>query len=306
VNKFTIRQLEFFVGAGQYGNLTEAAKHLHISQPAITSAISHLEQVLDQKLFHRIPGEGVKPTAAGKRALVDARRILVSLNDFQGKFSDEDQGQIGTVSLGCFEPLACLRLPGLLKRLADDMPDVKMDFSLTTQPHIRKGILNGEFELGLSYDSGFWEDIEKEILCYVTPSALLPADHRLASRSSIEIMELSEEPFVLVDLPESREFQLALMARFGLEPQVRYYCGNIEVLRGIVAHGLAVSISVTHPVIDSCYDGQELVVVPFSDPMGKQAVVLAYARNENLTRAAQATIERIKAHFTELGLDATP
>jgi len=35
MNKFTIRQLEYLVAVGQYSNLTEAARHLRVSQPAI-------------------------------------------------------------------------------------------------------------------------------------------------------------------------------------------------------------------------------------------------------------------------------
>jgi DNA-binding transcriptional LysR family regulator len=297
MNKFTIRQLEYLVAVGQYSNLTEAARHLRVSQPAITSAIAHLEGIFGQQLFDRHRGSGVSPTAAGHRALVEARNILTLVDDFPGALNIEAKEISGTVSMACFEPLACYQLPAIMGAMAAEFPDVRIEFSLQTQSRIHEGLQTGEFELGFSYDSGFWEDLKKVVLYHVTPYALLPANHRLAAHEVVSLQDLVREPFVLVDLPESREYQLSLMRSFGAEPQVRYYCSNLEVIRGLVANGLGVSLSVTRPVGDRCYDGHQLAYRPLAEAVPKQAVVLAHSKGIRLTRAASIVLAGIRSYF---------
>jgi DNA-binding transcriptional LysR family regulator len=208
MNKFTIRQLEYLVAVGQYSNLTEAARHLRVSQPAITSAIAHLEGIFGQQLFDRHRGSGVSPTAAGHRALVEARNILTLVDDFPGALNIEAKENSGTVSMACFEPLACYQLPAIIGAMAAEFPNIRIKFSLQTQSRIHEGLQTGEFELGFSYDSGFWEDLKKVVLYHVTPYALLPANHRLAAHDVVSLKDLVREPFVLVDLPESCRFSL--------------------------------------------------------------------------------------------------
>jgi DNA-binding transcriptional LysR family regulator len=295
--RFTIRQLEYFVAAGKSGNLTEAARLLHVSQPAITNAIAQLEDAFGQQLFQRRHGEGVTLTAAGRQAIREARNILALVEDFPSALRSGDDGPRGIVHLGCFEPLACYHLPGLLSALTRELPDIAVEFSLMTQKQLHEALQIGQIELAVSYDSGFWEDLDKLILFRVSPYAMICADHRLAAADAISLRELCAEPFILIDLPESREYQLSVMRSFGAEPKVRYYCSNLEVLRGLVAHGLGVSLSVTRPVGDRSYDGHPIAYRPVSEKVPPQAVVLAQARDIRRTQAAQAVTHEIQRYF---------
>ena len=49
----TIRQLEAFIATAEFKNMSEAAKHLYISQPTVSQIISELEKEYDTKLFDR-------------------------------------------------------------------------------------------------------------------------------------------------------------------------------------------------------------------------------------------------------------
>ena len=299
MNKITLRQLEYLVAVGQHNNVTEAARNLRVSQPAVTCAIAHLEAVFRKQLFHRRRGLGVSPTAAGQIAIQEARSILALVNDFPDSLIEDSKDVRGTVALGCFEPLACYHLPALLEALAEALPRIRIEFTLLTQTSIHNELLTGQIELGLSYDSGFWEDLSKDVLFYASPMAILPADHPLAAKSAISLQELVAEPFILVNLPESREFQLSLMRTFGYEPQVRYYCSNLEVIRGLVAHGLGVSLSVTRPVGDRSYDDHAIAYRPFVEDIPKQSVVIAHPKGVKLTRAAIAVLSSIRSYFSE-------
>ena len=71
----TIRQLEAFIATAEFKNMSEAAKHLYISQPTISQIISELEKEYDTKLFDRNAKElGITP--AGSLLLESAREII--------------------------------------------------------------------------------------------------------------------------------------------------------------------------------------------------------------------------------------
>ena len=49
-----LRQLELFSLVAELGNVTEAARHLYMTQPAVSQTISDLEESLGLKLFDRL------------------------------------------------------------------------------------------------------------------------------------------------------------------------------------------------------------------------------------------------------------
>lgn len=69
------RNLEIFIKAAEYGNLTKAAKTLYISQPAVSNALSKLEEELGVKLFFRDKRNGMILTEPGKKILSLAKQM---------------------------------------------------------------------------------------------------------------------------------------------------------------------------------------------------------------------------------------
>ncbi len=63
----------------EHGSITIAARHCHVSQPAVTQAIAKLERLTDQPLFLRRP-QGLFPTPAGQVLLARVRRVFVHLD----------------------------------------------------------------------------------------------------------------------------------------------------------------------------------------------------------------------------------
>ena len=74
--RFTLRHLEYFVAAGETGSVTLASERINISQPSISTAISHLETELGVQLFVRHHAQGLSLTPAGHRLLREAKGLL--------------------------------------------------------------------------------------------------------------------------------------------------------------------------------------------------------------------------------------
>ena len=74
--RFSLRQLEYFIAAGETGSITLASEMIHISQPSISTAISHLERELNVQLFIRHHAQGLSLTPVGRALLSEAKRVV--------------------------------------------------------------------------------------------------------------------------------------------------------------------------------------------------------------------------------------
>ena len=63
----------------------------------------------------------------------------------------------------------------------------------------------------------------------------------------------------------------------------------------MVANGLGIAVAYTRPRSDQSYDGKKLAIRPISDRLPAQRILLAWAKGEVLTPAAQALRDFIKS-----------
>lgn len=74
-----LRHLKLLVAIDEAGRLTRAARLLHVTQPALSKALSEIERSLGMTLFERTP-QGMTPTAHGATLVRAARSALAELD----------------------------------------------------------------------------------------------------------------------------------------------------------------------------------------------------------------------------------
>src|SRR5581483_4490418 len=155
------------------------------------------------------------------------------------------------------------------------------------------------------YDFGLGDAFTSEPLTELAPYALLPRDHKLTAAKAISLKALAEEPFVLLDLPLSREYFRSIFLRFGLEPKVAYRTTSYEMVRGLVANGHGVALLNLRLHDHRSYDGKPLVSLPLVEPAPPLGIVLARVRDARLSRVAEAFADCARSFFRREG-DALP
>jgi flavin reductase (DIM6/NTAB) family NADH-FMN oxidoreductase RutF/DNA-binding transcriptional LysR family regulator len=202
-----------------------------------------------------------------------------------------------SLALGCFQTFAPYIVPALIARLTKLHPSVELTLIEADQAHLVAGLRRNEIELALLYDFELGDDIRVEHLAHLTPYALLPDGHPLAESPTVALEALVEEPLVLLDVDPSRNYFLSLFRDRGLEPRVAYRSGSLEMVRGLVGHGLGYSLLATKPANNMSYDGRALVARPLSGTVKSSPLGLASLGTRPMSAVAQEFVAHCRAFF---------
>lgn len=271
---FTFRQLDYFIAIAEHGNVSEAARARHIAQPAMSMAIAQLEDVLGTKLFHRRPGHGLSLTPEGHGVLVQSRALMVLAQQIAAGGA-ADAPLEGHLAIACFQDLAPYILPRLMAAFRKRHPAISLHLIETDFAGLREALQAGRVELAITYELGMETAMQRLVLAELPPYALLPANHPLARQAKVSLAALAQEPLILEDMAQSREYFMSLFWAQGLRPKISQYTQTFETQRGLVAHGHGVALSCTRPKGDRSYDGKSFICRPLREKTAPQRVILA-------------------------------
>ncbi|QBQ96246.1 LysR family transcriptional regulator [Paraburkholderia pallida] len=116
--------LRAFVTVAREGNLTRAATHLHLTQPAVSLQIKHLQETLGVTLFTRT-SHGLVLTRDGQALLPHAERALTAAGDVQRAAAALRHEVRGRLRIGTILDPTFLRLGGFLHQLVETWPQIE-------------------------------------------------------------------------------------------------------------------------------------------------------------------------------------
>ncbi|WP_445148772.1 LysR family transcriptional regulator [Baekduia sp. Peel2402] len=236
-------ELRWFAALAEREHMTSVARELHISQPALSRAITRLEQQLGVPLFDR-RGRVLHLNHHGRRYLPYARRALEQLDAGAAALADVADAEHGEVRLWFSHTLGSWLVPALVGAYRDAHPAVR--FRLTQRGTV--GLIG-------AFDDGAADVIlmgprpaARSHLAWhhlITEPVLLavPPHHRLATRKSVKLEEIADEPFIAM-APGNALRRLAddLCRAAGFEPRIAFEGDEIATLRGLIAAGLGVGL----------------------------------------------------------------
>ena len=106
----SLRALECLVAVADSGSVTQAARLLHSSQPAVSHQLAALEREVGTVLLRREP-RGVKLTPAGRAALVEARRAIEAAASAVRSARAVGEATGGSLRLACAQSLVSVLAP---------------------------------------------------------------------------------------------------------------------------------------------------------------------------------------------------
>lgn len=295
----TLTQLTYFAECAKTLNMTTASQELHIAQSAVSTAINQLEKALGAPLFIRQHSKGLALTPAGESLLHETRQIFGLITDAVETIQAGQTEIRGTIVLACFKTFAPFLLPQLLGRLQAAHPELTVDVVEGDHEECLAALRSGRAEIALNYDLTDSDGIDDELVGEVRPHIIVGTGHPLASRAEVALAELADDPLVLLDLPDSRDYFLNILRAAGITPRVKHRSSSYETVRSMVAMGLGYSILNQRPRIQETYTGERTAILEITDPAPSLHVVASTLAKAGSTAKARAVTDTAREILAE-------
>jgi len=238
--------LNTFLVVHRRGGISNAAKALHRSQPAISRRIALLEQELGVPLFERIAGK-TRLSDAGRVMVPYAERAVAAAQDAENAVRALLRDTSGPVALAVTGTLAGERLSKVLKRFAGRHPDVALTLRTATSAEVSDLIRRGEATIGLRYDRDRSRDLDCEVLFAEPLQVVCAPDHPLAGRRVSKLADLRNERWIAFpEVPGRREITashvFALFLTHGLGEVDWTPVDSLTAQKRLVEAGLGIAL----------------------------------------------------------------
>lgn len=238
-SRIKLSQLRALVVVAEYGNFSEAALHLEVSQSAVSHAIATLEDELGVILFTR-GRHGATLTPIGERILGHARQMLQLLETIV-KEANLDKGlQGGSVRIACFRSVATHVLPAMIAQFRSRFP--KIALTITEHPSVlfvEQALREGRADIGFTHlptsdEFETWEILRDEYIVLLPPTLKLQTAQLLWEQlATYPLIVSSNHCYTVIDK------HLALMK---FPANIAYNVTETSTIVGMVKQGLGAAI----------------------------------------------------------------
>ncbi|WP_449282928.1 LysR family transcriptional regulator [Leucobacter sp.] len=225
------------------GSLTAAAASLGLSQPAVSQRIKRVETRLAVPLIER-SGRGIRLTPAG-RILADHGRTVVAEIDAAIAAIDDLRGErAGTLRMVGFPSASATLVPALMRELAEEAPDVSLQYREAEPPAATGMLRDGEVDCALIFDYAGAAELP-------AGSAFLPlwreevqlvvSNERDTVGDTAHLGDFAAEHWI-AGCEKCRGHLLAAAAEAGFEPDIIQETDNVPAMLAMAAAGGAVAL----------------------------------------------------------------
>lgn len=235
-----------------------AAENLHVTRPALSTAIKNLERDLGFSLLNRNP-DGVSLTSQGEKVVSLAEQAFSYFDEIE-LLAKNNTAVPENISVYSTQAINSSLLPALVKLYYEQQPEGK--FILHTMDNLTPdeilyqhpdsivfGIFN-EARIFADYVRPIILDRSKSYLAMHKSAPFLPPDVK-----SISIPELSRIPLITTSIGEEQSFQtelLNLIRKYG-EPNIRMNVTSIGMSPPLVAQGLGATLYISFKYLTDDY-----------------------------------------------------
>jgi DNA-binding transcriptional LysR family regulator len=299
------RQLERFVAVVEHGSLAAAARHLALTQQALSASLASLEADLGVRLFDRAPGGITRPTLHGAALVHHARAQLAGMERARQELRSLSDGRSGTVTIGLGESFAGDIIVEALLRFRATRPEVRVNLIEGYSVNLRHRLYDGEFDFIAAGVSSY--ELEagytRELIYARNDVIAVRTGHPLAKRKTLELKDLEGYGWLV---PYSRPADLDLIV-------AAFVAENLAPPRQIVGSdayriGMRLLLSsdlllmVSPALIAPELSGKTplLRALPIDRPTVQRNASLIYPQDRPLTPAAVLLLNQVRSRAQTL------
>lgn len=269
------RQLAYLVEVADKLNFRAAAEASFVTQSTLSAGIRDLESLLGVELVERDP-KGVRMTPAGQEAVRRAKIILAAAQDLVDAARDAGAPLAGIFRLGVIPTVAPFLLSGLMSRIRDEYPELKLHLREDLTERLLEKLRSGELDaalIALPFETAELTVIElfRDEFWFVARQ-----DDPHAKKKEMLVRDL--EPGSVVLLEEGhclRDHAIAACGARGAKTKAVLEATSLNTLIQMVEGGLGVTLLPELTIKAGILRGTKLIARPFSSQGPSRTVALA-------------------------------
>lgn len=238
---FTIRQIEAFRATIAAGTVTEAARILGITQPAVSRMLADLQEGAGIKLFDRV-----------NRQLVPTDEARLLYEEVENSFFGMEQISLAAESIRNFGKghLKMVAVPALQNLLVDVVAqflsthkNVATSLELQSSQHMFRWLLGRQSDIGITTLPVYHKSLDITVLSKASAVCILSPDNPLCRRKTIRPRDLIDQN--LISYRSDTMFHYSVERAFRsekVEMRSNLEARSTAAVVGLVAAGLGVSV----------------------------------------------------------------
>lgn len=238
-----IRHVRSFIAVAHEKNFARAAKHLNVSQPALSQTIIQLEESLGFDVFERTTRR-VSLTPSGERVLARAMEFNLAVDRFFGDLRSLQSALRNELHVGFMIGTAVQFIPAIVREFEKERPDASLLLKEFDFSDPSAGLRDGIVDCGIIRPPVGLEDLKIIEIAHEKCVACVPVGHRLSDRATVVLADILDEPIIASSTPGIwRDYWLATEYRKGRLPKVAFEASTVESELQAVASGKGISIT---------------------------------------------------------------
>lgn len=275
-----LSQYRIFYEVAKAGNISKAAKELYISQPAISKAVSKLEESLEVCLFTR-NSRGVQLTSEGQILLNHVKTAFDALSSGENELKRIKEFHIGQIRIGVSNTLCKFVLLPYLKSFVEQYPHIKITIDSQSTAHTLNMLEQQKIDIGLIAEPksrrglSFSPIMKIEDIFVCTQNYL--DNLLLREGDNADILETGN--LMLLDRNNiTRNYVDSYLNENHIEPSQILEATTMDLLIEFAGIGLGIACVIKEFVKEDL-ENHTLIQVPLNVPIRKRTIGFAYNPN---------------------------
>lgn len=302
--------LYYFKVIAETENMSRAARELHVSQPALSKAVSKLENSLGVPLFQRKKGR-ISLSPIGRDYYEHINRAFNCIDDGQKVINEYRRRDNESVVIA--SPVGDLLSSFIMDYMDDEShEDIRITQFLYDPEILKEKLLDGSLDFALTPIPMADRDLEQTKLMDEEIFLVVSQEHRLASRSTVKMSELKDEKFLVNEASFDLQIVTDHCLLGGFEPNV-VLCSNET---GMIIEALAQNRGVSLVPANVVYSrlrrrngppgvqggpGGPVRAIRIEDVDVSRFISVAKRKDRMLSDNAKVLYRHAVKYFTELG-----
>jgi len=249
------------------GGITKAARKLHLTQPAISHALSRLREMFGDPLFER-QGQAMVPTPLARGIIEPVRRSLRNLEITLNEVARFDPATSRVkFTLAVRDVLEATLLPALMERVASEAPHIEIAAVRADRREMESELAMGTLDAAIDILLPLSQQVHHRRIG-IDPMVVMARKGHPAVGKNLDVETYLKQDHILVS---SRRAGLGLedveLSRQGLQRRIRLRCQHYFAACSVVSRtDLILTMPETYARIASQQFGNQILPFPLAMP----------------------------------------